>query len=569
MNLDFQTAGMLQTKPFAELAGSIHRRRLTGSVYLSDGRAERRAERLVYFANGEVYAAASNLAVDSALAILIRAGRVTQEGAARIQNEVATGRPFSEALVAYHCVSRHELNQLRSEHVKSIFNSLCEWTSGEYRFIAGDKVAGGNLGISTKALLLEGAQMSYVPRYFQEKMANPRTWVAAGDPLERDLSLPPFAYFLVSCLSQPRNVAVMTESGRMDESRQEIMHQLYALHCTGLVTFKEGAANPLRQQSGGLAQTAKPVQPQPAVPSMALALPLQEDPETTKRRNLETIKRDIKKIRQLLSSASDDYAILGLRAGASASEVKHSYRHLVNHYHPDRHHQHADTITLATLSEVLMAIRSAYETAIEHALLTEIISSNSQRYKATRPEPTLATVVSSIPAQPNSAEQIKAERITAETIRSRNDSLAEVKHRQALTHQARGEYEAAIGLMHDAVTLAPNCARYHGDLAALLERVPMRREQAEQHLLRATELEPGNLFYHLQLGSFYRAVGLLSRAEQQFVLALKIDPVDRAAAMALEEVASLKKTQVTSPAYGRKRVAKQTGFWSRIFGRVG
>ena len=159
--------------------------------------------------------------------------------------------------------------------------------------------------------------------------------------------------------------------------------------------------------------------------------------------------------------------------------------------------------------------------------------------------------------------------MTAEAIRSRNLSLADIKHRKSLTHLSRGEYEEAIRLMNDAVTLAPDCARYHGDLAALLEKVPMRREQAEQHLLRATELEPSNMFYHLQLGSFYRAIGLLSRAEQQFILALKLDPIDRAAATALEEVMSLKKTQVVSTHYGRKRPLQRQGFWSRILGRTG
>jgi DnaJ-domain-containing protein 1 len=113
----------------------------------------------------------------------------------------------------------------------------------------------------------------------------------------------------------------------------------------------------------------------------ALTWPAKEDPETTKRRRLERIKRDIKSIRQLLSSANDDYAVLGLQPGATPAEVKHAYRQLVNHYHPDRHHPHSDPITLATLSDVLMAIRASYETAIEHALLSAIINSNKRRYR--------------------------------------------------------------------------------------------------------------------------------------------------------------------------------------------
>lgn len=577
MNFTFNPTGVLTETPFVELAGAINQQRLTGSLYLTDSRAERRAERIVYFSYGEVYAAASNLAPDSALAILLRAGRVTPELSLRIQQEVTAGRSFSEALVAYGCVTRDELNQLRVEHVKSIFGSLCEWANGEYRFTEGNQISGGRLGVSAKSLLIASSLSCYVPRRFRAWVDDPCTWVAANQALTPDVRLQPFSHFLLSCLTHPRNLSLMVESGRMGESAQDILQQLYGLYCAGLIsltTAANPAVNPLIKNDADDLRIRKSaetvVQTQKSEICTALMRPLQEDPEAAKRRRLAEIKRDIKKLRQLLSSATDDYAVLGLSAGATPTEVKHSYRQLVNHYHPDRHHPHCDSITLATLSDILMAIRAAYETAIEHSLLAEIINSNAQRYQAVRgaQTDTFPLIVDSRSAQ-NLAEQNQNEKLTAEAIKSRNLSLAEVKHRQALMHQSRGEFDSAVGLLHDAVTLAPDCARYHGELAALLEKMPQRREQAEQHFLRATELEPGNLFYHLQLGSFYRAVGLLSRAEQQFVLALKLDPVDRAAASALEEVLSLKKAQVANVHYGRKRTPKGQGFWARIFNRNG
>jgi curved DNA-binding protein CbpA len=338
-------------------------------------------------------------------------------------------------------------------------------------------------------------------------MADACTWISAAKPTPPDVNLQPFAQFLFSCLNQPRNLGILVESAKIDETKLEVLQQLYGLYCAGLVEFTRAASpaeNPLQQAL----PSRKPAEKSTASPAVctALAWPLQEDPETTRRKRLESIKRDIKKIRQLLSSASDDYAVLGLQPGATPAEVKHSYRQLVHHYHPDLHHPHSDVITLATLSEVLMAIRAAYETAIEHALLSEIISSNTRRYQAVKRGQAESASAFDPPTPPNSgqnlAEQMQNEKLTAEAIKSRNLSLAEVKHRQALAHQARGEYESAIGYMSDAVTLAPDCARYHGELAALLEKVPMRREQAEQHFLRATELEAINLFYHLQVGRF-------------------------------------------------------------------
>ncbi len=572
----FKTTGNLEETSFVALVGDLHQRRMTGSLYLSDSRLERPVERIIYLSKGEVYAAASNLAVDSALAILVRGGRVTPEQSQQIQIEVIGGRSFSEALVAYGCVSAAELNHLRVEHVKSIFDSLCEWRSGEYRFVESEAVAGGNLGITTKEMILEGVWQARLPASFETLVQDSRTWVSTEQPPLTEINFQPFTQFVLSCLNQPRNLSILVESGKLDETAHEINQQLYGLYCIGLIDFTTAlspAENPLLVHTTTKAAMmaagfGKPGASEPVSKniSTALAFPLQEDPETANRRKLSEIKRDIKQMRQTLASADDDYAVLGLKSGATTIEVKHSYRLLVNNYHPDRYHQFADPVTLNTLSDLLMAIRASYETAIEHALLNEIISNNTNRYRPSdRQRPIFSARVKT------SIEKIPTEEIVNENNQNRKDSLADTKHRQSLAFQIKGEYDSAVRALTDAVTLAPDSARYHGELALLLEKNPFRRDQAEQHFLRATELEPGNLFYHLQLGSYYRGLGKLARAEQQFTMALKIDPQDRAALMALEEVVSLRKVpmkNVHSTNYVRRATPKTQGFWSRIFSRA-
>lgn len=572
-----KTTGKLEESSFVALVGVIHQQRLTGSLHLTDLRLEKPVERIVYLSKGEVYAAASNLAIDSALAILVRGGRVTPEQSQQIQIEVIGGRSFSEALVAHGCVSAVELNRLRVEHVKSIFDSLCEWTSGEYRFVESEAVAGGNLGITTKEMILEGVLQAQLPASFEALVKDFRTWVSTEQPPLTEIIFQPFTQFVLSCLNQPRNLSILVESGRLDESVHEINQQLYGLHCIGLIDFTTALApaeNPLlvhtttkaAMMAAGFGKTTEP-EPVPQSPSMALAFPLHEDPASANRRKLNEVKRDIKQMRQTLSSADDDYAVLGLKSGATTIEVKHSYRLLVNNYHPDRYHQFADPVTLNTLSDLLMAIRASYETAIEHALLNEIISNNTKRYQPSdrHQRPIFSARVKT------SIEKIPTEQVLNENTRERKEALADAKHRQSLAHQIKGEYDFAVSALTDAVTLAPDSARYHGELALLLEKNPFRRDQAEQHFLRATELEPANLFYHLQLGSYYRGITKLARAEQQFTIALKIDPQDRAALMALEEVVSLRKASmktVHSTNYARRATNTKQGFWSRIFSRA-
>jgi tetratricopeptide (TPR) repeat protein len=571
-----KTTGKLEESSFVALVGNLHQQRMTGSLHLTDTRLGRPVERVIYLSTGEVYAAASNLAVDSALAILVRGGRVTPEQSQQIQVEVIGGRSFSEALVAHGCVSAAELNHLRVEHVKSIFDSLCEWASGEYRFVEAAAVTGGNLGITTKEMILGGVLQAQIPNSFETMFTDSRTWISTEHSPLTEINFQPFTQFVLSCLNQPRNLSILIESGRLGESIREINQQLYGLHCIGLIDFTTALApaeNPLlvhtttkaAMMAAGFGKTIEPENVSQDA-SMALTFPLQEDPESANRRKLSEVKREIKEMRRTLALAEDDYAVLGLQSGATTTDVKHAYRILVNNYHPDRYHQFADTVTLNTLSDMLMAIRASYETAIEHALLNEIISNNTKRYKPSNGQrPVFSARVKT------SIERIPFDEFRQEDNQHRQESLADGKHRQSLAHQIRGEYDAALSSLTDAVTLAPNSARYHGELALLLEKNPFRRDQAEQHFLRATELEPGNLFYHLQLGNYYRGLGKLVRAEQQFTMALKIDAQDRAAQIALEEVVSLRKASmktVHSTNYARRATPKRQGFWSRIFSRA-
>lgn len=550
MNSNAFETGTLEEVSFIEVASEIHRQKLTGSLYLTSGPPGRRAERVVYFSDGEVYAAASTLAIDSALAILIRAGRVTDETAARIQEEVAKGQNFSELLVHYRCVTPGELNKLRIEHVKSIFNSLCEWRGGSFRFKSEDQVPGGTLGVNTWEVLLEGALFARVPANFRDIADDPEITISTTEIKPPDDKLQPFSSFLVRSLEKPRKLVALMESAKANEDEEECLKQLFSLYCAGLISLDKGPAvseEPLPQREPSVGADTVPLE-------RALTRPAFEDPATAQRRRLEAIKKDIKHIRQLLTQAADDYEVLGLKAGAASQVVKHSYRRLVNHYHPDRHFTYSDTVTLATLSDILMAIRSAYESAIEHALLSEIISGNSMRRPVTKHKTDVVSI-----------NQNQAERIQEEETVEKSADLAAENYRKALALDSRGDTEGAVGLLQDAITLDPDSAKFHGALASLLEKLPSRREEAEQHFIRATELEPENVFYHLQLGGFYRGVGLLSRAEQQFLLALKIDPTDQAATLALDEISGMKKA--APPSYNRPVSVHKPNFWTRIFGR--
>ena len=88
--------------------------------------------------------------------------------------------------------------------------------------------------------------------------------------------------------------------------------------------------------------------------------------------------------------------------------------------------------------------------------------------------------------------------------------------------------------------LEPENARYRHWLATCLTKNPKWRREAEEHFLKAIELEQFNSSHYLGLGLLYQEVGMPKRAEAQFRQALQLSPGDRAANEALETLASSK-----------------------------
>jgi DnaJ like chaperone protein len=60
------------------------------------------------------------------------------------------------------------------------------------------------------------------------------------------------------------------------------------------------------------------------------------------------------------SGPADPFAVLGLRPGASAEDIKAAYRHLVNRYHPDKL-QHLGEEFRELAEEKFKTIQSAYQ----------------------------------------------------------------------------------------------------------------------------------------------------------------------------------------------------------------
>lgn len=96
------------------------------------------------------------------------------------------------------------------------------------------------------------------------------------------------------------------------------------------------------------------------------------------------------------------------------------------------------------------------------------------------------------------------------------------------------KWDAAIEQYQQALVYSPDSAKSHNNLATLYLAVG-QGNLAEQHFLKAMELDPTYVTPRLNLGFYYRDAGKNEQAEEQFQKAREIDPTHPA----LREVSAL------------------------------
>jgi tetratricopeptide (TPR) repeat protein len=184
------------------------------------------------------------------------------------------------------------------------------------------------------------------------------------------------------------------------------------------------------------------------------------------------------------------YQILSVAKTASDEDIKKAYFLLARKYHPDRFSRSLPRETRVMIEEIFDQITKAYR----------ILTSRDERkgYDAN---------------------------ISAAPERSPKDptKLAETKFRQAKTLFSREMFEEALILLEEAIRLRKNKGDYYLLLAMTEARIPAFRRKAEEHFLKAQEMEPWNPEAYVGLGVLYKQEGMTTKATKQFEKALEYD----------------------------------------------
>jgi len=137
----------------------INRHKKTGALTLTNGGAKK----TVYFVNGEVVFARSNMPPDRLDHMLLRRGMITEEQYHRLSEVYKkTRRRKGTILVEMGLINPQDLFTVIRGHIREIVLGLFEWQEGEFKFTEGASyiIEVVTLTDSTRDIIIEGMRRS-------------------------------------------------------------------------------------------------------------------------------------------------------------------------------------------------------------------------------------------------------------------------------------------------------------------------------------------------------------------------------------------------------------------------
>jgi curved DNA-binding protein CbpA len=202
---------------------------------------------------------------------------------------------------------------------------------------------------------------------------------------------------------------------------------------------------------------------------------------------------------------ADHYLVLGIDSKASPTEIRSAYYTLARRFHPDR-------FSTGPMADLRPRIES-YFTQVTEAYNTLSDPDHRKQY-----DEDLASRLAEIRKAPD-----------RDTTRLARENFARAR---VLLDKKR--YQDAVTFLENAVQLDDTRFEYHFELGKVLTLNPRRRKDAEQHLIRASEIDPTSVPALVAMGKLLRRMGREAEATAKFEEALRWEPENVEARQALE-----------------------------------
>ncbi len=477
--------------------------------------SQEKSVKAILFDAGEPISVSSNLPAEQIEHKLIKDGRATRglvESARRRENDSDL---LGRALVEIGVVSEDVLMEYQRENAIDIIESLFEWEDGKYEFEPLESAYGLALDLSSADCILFGARHVYEKKRGADAYAPPDGLIQAAS-----LDSSHFAFsarlntresYILSRINAPTRVGDVSALVGMPES--ETIQAICALVALGL---------------------ARVVSPGEDV--------VEENRQNSLARTLAGIDRKI----QFFESASF-YDVLGVSKIVTTAAINRAFNDLKEmvafqrSLYPDHRELHGK------LDLLLARMKEAHATLSDpdkRRLYDIPVSRKTEQPGAVREGREAASTKNSnhAVAQPQPIHSNKPQIINL-------PQQAAQRYQQGRSRYEQKDIHAAEHLFREAVRLDPTQPHYHYHLALTLMILsqarhehthhegchvtcnmggglvsnPRVRYEAEQHLLRAAELDRSNVKVRLTLGLLYKEAGLAKKAENAFREALMLD----------------------------------------------
>jgi curved DNA-binding protein CbpA len=442
----------------------------------------------VFFKNGDILFASSNLDEDRLGEFLLRTGKITSAQFEKSSEVVIkTGKKLGAVLFEMGNLTAHDLVDQVKLQVKEIVLKLFSWRDGHYLF------AGGLLPVSeiiplhmsTGDLIIEG--------------------IRALDWQGVRKSLPS----IKTILRPSTDPSLLFQSVHLDQDQQSVFSLLDGCKSIQEICVLSGIGDfntlkaiytllALRMAEAGEIKTEE---------GKIVCEVVRETVAANEKKAREPAAADISVTKKMLQHAFESlerqnhYEVLEVGHGAALLEIKKAYFHRAKLYHPDRHFEPEMSDMKEKLETLFTRIHDAYETLSSPAA--------RDRYN--------------IDLASEARVRGRAERGHAgKSVNNKDAALAQFN--EGMRQFSQGNFWGAEEAFEWATRLDPGNADavFHRGLA--LARIPRRGHDAEEHIVKATEMAPGKSEYHLELGNFYARSGLKAKALTTYQKALRLDP---------------------------------------------
>jgi curved DNA-binding protein CbpA len=456
----------------------------------------------VFFKNGDILYASSNLDEDRLGEFLVRTGKISVAQFEKSSEVVIkTGKKLGAVLFEMGGLTAQDLVAQVKLQVKEIIIKLFSWRDGQYQFDGGPIAVSEivPIHISTGDLIVEGIRTL--------EWKGVRKSLPSIKTILRPSTDPSLLFQSVHLDLDQQGVFALIDGSR---SIQEIctlssigdFNTLKAIYA--LLALRMAEKGEIKTEEDHLAFEV-----------------MRETVSKTEDKAHDYEAAEISVTKGMIQSAFDSlerqnhYEVLAVGHSATSLEIKKAYFHFAKLYHPDRHFDAEMNDMKDKLEALFSRIHDAYETLSSPAA--------RDQYNIDLASGVLATV--------------RVERGHSEKS-DNNKGAALVQFNEGMRLFKQGNFWGAEEAFVWATRLDPGNADAVFRLGLALARIPRRGRDAEEQIVKATEMAPGRSEYHLELGNFYARSGLKAKALSAYQKALRLDPSSDKIIKAIEKVST-------------------------------